>query len=35
MIGEQIEDVKIEYPTNFYDQMMEYGKKYSFLPLEN
>jgi dipeptidyl-peptidase-3 len=35
MNGEQIEDVKIEYPTNFYDQMMEYGKKYSFLPLEN
>lgn len=33
--GEQIEDVKIEYPTNFFDQMMEYGKKYSLLPLEN
>ena len=35
MNGDQIEDVKIEYPTNFYDQMMEYGKKYSFLPFEN
>jgi len=35
MNGEQIEDVKIEYPTNFFDQMMEYGKKYSLLPLEN
>jgi dipeptidyl-peptidase-3 len=35
MDGEQIEDVKIEYPTNFYDQMIEYGKKYSFLTVEN
>jgi dipeptidyl-peptidase-3 len=35
MNGDQIEDVKIEYPTNFFDQMMEYGKKYSLLPLEN
>ena len=35
MNGDQIEDVKIEYPTNFFDQMIEYGKKYSLLPLEN
>ena len=35
MNGEQIEDVKIEYPTNFYDQMMEYGKKYALLHLGN
>jgi len=27
MDGENISDVKIEYPTNFFDQMMEYGKK--------
>lgn len=35
MDGDQITDVKIEYPTNFFDQMMEYGKKYSFLPTKN
>jgi len=33
--GQNITDVKIEYPTNFFDQMMELGKKYSFLPLNN
>jgi len=35
MDGDKITDVKIEYPTNFFDQMMEYGKKYSFLPVDN
>jgi dipeptidyl-peptidase III len=35
MEGDKITDVKIEYPTNFFDQMMEYGKKYSFLPVDN
>jgi dipeptidyl-peptidase-3 len=35
MDGDNIKDVKIEYPTNFFDQMMEYGKKYSFLPIKN
>ena len=30
-----ITDVRIEYPTNFFDQMMELGKKYSFLPIKN
>jgi len=35
MDGDKITDVKIEYPTNFFDQMMEYGKKYSFLPVNN
>jgi dipeptidyl-peptidase-3 len=30
-----IKDVKIEYPTNFYDQMLEYGRDYSFLPVKN
>lgn len=35
MDGDKITDVKIEYPTNFFDQMMEYGKKYSFLPVKN
>jgi dipeptidyl-peptidase-3 len=28
-------DVKIEYPKSFTNQMMEYGKNYSFLPAEN
>ena len=35
MDGDKITDVKIEYPTNFFDQMMEYGKKYAFLPVHN
>ncbi|MEO9022797.1 MAG: hypothetical protein ABI237_18105 [Ginsengibacter sp.] len=35
MDGDKITDVKIEYPTNFFNQMMEYGKKYSFLPVRN
>lgn len=35
MDGDKITDVKIEYPTNFFEQMMEYGKKYSFLPVDN
>lgn len=35
MKGNTITDVKVEYPTNFYQQMMEYGKKYAFLPVMN
>ncbi len=35
MEGDKITDVKIEYPTNFFEQMMEYGKKYAFLPVHN
>ncbi|MES2513999.1 MAG: dihydrofolate reductase [Bacteroidota bacterium] len=31
----KIINVKVEYPTSFTTQMMEYGKKYSFLPVEN
>jgi dipeptidyl-peptidase III len=31
----KITDVKVEYPESFYQQMMEYGKKYSFLPIKN
>ncbi|MDF2450018.1 MAG: dipeptidyl-peptidase [Bacteroidota bacterium] len=31
----KIADVKIEYPDNFSQQMLEYGKNYSFLPVEN
>lgn len=33
--GDKIVDVKIEYPTSFFEQMMEYAKKYSFLPVKN
>jgi dipeptidyl-peptidase-3 len=35
MAGDKITDVKIEYPTNFFEQMMDYGKNYSFLPIKN
>lgn len=31
----QIVDVKVEYPTDFLGQMLEYGRTYSFLPLHN
>ncbi len=33
--GEKIVDVKIEYPDNFTEQMMDYGKNHSFLPVNN
>lgn len=35
MDGNKMTDVTIEYPTNFFEQMMEYGKKYAFLPVKN
>ena len=35
MEGDNVTDVKIEYPESFFQQMMEYGKKYSFLPVMN
>jgi dipeptidyl-peptidase-3 len=35
MDGEEIKDVKIEYPTSFSEQMLEYGREYSFLPVKN
>lgn len=28
----EITDIKIEYPDNFVDQMLEYGEKFGFLP---
>ncbi len=31
MDGEEIIDVKVEYPNDFTQQMLEYGSKYSFL----
>jgi dipeptidyl-peptidase-3 len=33
--GDNITDVKIEYPQSFFQQMLEYGKNYSFLPVKN
>jgi dipeptidyl-peptidase-3 len=35
MDGDKISDVKLEYPKSFYDQMMEYAKNYSLLPVKN
>jgi len=35
MNGNDITDVKVTYPESFYSQMMEYGKKYAFLPTVN
>lgn len=35
MDGEQMTDVKIDYPMDFIEQMMYYGKKYALLPTEN
>ncbi len=31
----KIVDVKVEYPEDFMQQMLEFGKKYSFLPIYN
>ena len=35
MKADVLEDVKVEYPTNFLNQMLEYGDKYSLLPVTN
>lgn len=35
MDGDKITDVKVEYPESFYQQMMEYAKQYSYLPVKN
>jgi dipeptidyl-peptidase-3 len=35
MDGDKVIDVKIEYPSDFVQQMLYYGKKYAFLPAEN
>ncbi|MGV8879475.1 MAG: dipeptidyl-peptidase 3 family protein [Sphingobacteriaceae bacterium] len=31
----EITDVKLEYPKSFFEQMIEYGKNYAFLPVSN
>ncbi|UCD36709.1 MAG: dihydrofolate reductase [Fidelibacterota bacterium] len=33
--GDKITDVKIEYPDDFTEQMLEYARDYSFLPVYN
>ena len=33
--GNEIVDVKIEYPKDFLGQMLEYGRDYGFLPVRN
>ncbi len=33
--GDKITDVKIEYPKDFTEQMLYFGKNYSFLPIMN
>lgn len=35
MNGNDISDVKVEYPSSFFAQMMEFGKNYSYLPIKN
>lgn len=35
MKGDKIIDVKVEYPDNYVDQMLQYSKEYSFLPTLN
>lgn len=30
--GDEITDIKVEYPDTFIEQMLEYGREYSFLP---
>jgi dipeptidyl-peptidase III len=35
MNGDKVTDVKVEYPASFFQQMMEYGKNYSYLPVKN
>lgn len=35
MKGHKLSDVKIEYPKSFFEQMLEYGKTYSYLPVRN
>lgn len=35
MDGDKISDVKVEYPKDFIQQMLDYGKDYGFLPVKN
>lgn len=33
--GDRIIDIKVEYPRSFYQQMMDFGSQYGFLPVNN
>lgn len=35
MKGDEITDIKVEYPESFIQQMLDFGKNYSFLPVVN
>ena len=35
MKGDEITDVKVEYPDDFTAQMLEYAERYSYLPTWN
>jgi len=35
MKGDEIQDIEISYPDDFTLQMLDYAKKYSFLPTGN
>jgi dipeptidyl-peptidase III len=35
MEGDQVKEVVVEYPEDFTGQMLDYGKRYSFLPWKN
>ncbi len=35
MNGKEIKDVHVTYPESFFQQMLEYGNKYGFLPVNN
>ena len=35
MDGGKITDIKVEYPSDFISQMLEYGKEYGFMPVKN
>jgi dipeptidyl-peptidase-3 len=35
MDGDKITDIKVDYPMDFVEQMLYYGKKYALLPVEN
>lgn len=35
MSGAKVTDVKVEYPNDFVQQMLEFGKKYALLPVVN
>jgi dipeptidyl-peptidase III len=35
MDGDKVQDVKVEYPKSFFEQMVYFGKNYAYLPIKN